>query len=72
MVNQPAFKTGDRVVKNPESWDSLELDARGVGRGVGIVADLLIEFDDGDTVNVRWPTCRFFQKPKELLLAEHR
>jgi hypothetical protein len=56
MQNQSTFKPGNSVVKNPTGWISSMSDRWGAGEGVGIVTDLLTEFDDGKTVNVKWPT----------------
>jgi CheY-like chemotaxis protein len=72
MQNRFRFVAGDSVIKNPAGWIASASDTWGAGTGVGIVGELLTEFDDGDTVDVRWPNGRAFQRLKELFLVEPR
>ena len=55
------FTVGTHVVKHPESWRPDEFDAWGRGVGVGIVVESPIPLDP-DTVDVRWPTGRCFER----------
>lgn len=62
------FKSGDRVVKNPETWTPSEFDGWGAGEGVGVVVEppfiLCV-----DQVDVVWPGGREFRMTAELLPA---
>lgn len=64
------FKVGDRVVKNPETWQPSDFDAWGAGVGVGIVVEAHESPDDWiPSVDVRWEGGRCYQLVTELLPA---
>lgn len=52
------FKVGDKVRKNPATWQPSEFDAWGRGNGGG---EVLEAFDNFDYVDVRWPAGRCFE-----------
>lgn len=58
------FKVGDRVVKDPKTWEPSDFDSWGAGEGVGVVVAV-----EAGCVDVRWPAGRAFQKATELLPA---
>jgi hypothetical protein len=63
------FRIGDRVVKNPATWQVNEFDSWGRGMGVGVVVEPSFAVDDLDEVDVRWPSGRCFEKVNGLLPA---
>ena len=63
------FKIGDRVVKNPQTWQENEFDGWGRGLGMGEVVEPPFHIDDVDCVDVRWPAGRCFEQMDGLLLA---
>jgi hypothetical protein len=66
-----AFKVGDRVRKNPRTWEPNCFDEFGRGRGVGTVVEPPFPVDDLGMVDVRWfRGCRYFEKAAGLLPAE--
>jgi hypothetical protein len=65
------FQPGDRVVKNPDTWEPNALDAWGRGEGVGVVVDPPFEVDDLKLIDVRWPAGRCFEPLAGLLPAPH-
>jgi hypothetical protein len=60
------FKVGDRVVKNPETWEMNDFDSWGRGVGVGIVVEPPFELEEG-SVDVRWDGGRCFENCRSLL-----
>jgi hypothetical protein len=62
------FEVGDRVVKNPATWQPNDFDSWGRGLGVGIVVEPPFEMDPGE-VDVRWPSGRCFEDAVQLLPA---
>jgi enamine deaminase RidA (YjgF/YER057c/UK114 family) len=62
------FAVGDRVVRDPLTWQPNEFDAWGRGDGVGVVVDPPFPLDPGE-VDVRWPGGRCFQDTAQLLPA---
>ncbi len=63
------FKVGDRVIKNPETWEVNDFDGWGRGLGIGIVVEPQFRLDDIGGVDVRWPAGRCFERIVELLPA---
>lgn len=63
------FQSGDRVVKNPDTWEPNAFDAWGRGEGVGVVVDPPFQVDDLKLVDVRWPAGRCFEPLAGLLPA---
>ena len=63
------FQVGDRVVKNPHTWQENEFDSWGRGQGVGEVVEPPFGIDDLNIVDVRWPAGRCFEAIRQLLLA---
>jgi hypothetical protein len=61
------FNIGDKVIKNPETWQVNEFDGWGRGLGIGTVIDSPFPVDDLDLVDVRWPTGRCFEACGDLL-----
>jgi hypothetical protein len=61
------FNIGDKVIKNPETWQVNEFDGWGRGLGIGIVIDSPFSVDDLDMVDVRWPAGRCFEDCGGLL-----
>lgn len=57
---------GDKVVKNPETWEPTEFDEWGRGVGVGIVVEPPFKLSDGE-VDVRWPDGRCFEFVDQLM-----
>lgn len=60
------FKVGDRVVKNPDTWQPSDFDSWGAGIGVGVIVESPWGEIDGE-LDVRWPAGRCRQEPNELL-----
>lgn len=61
-----AIRVGDRVVKNPETWQPNDFDAWGRGQGVGIVVEPPFPLDPSE-VDVRWSGGRCFEAVAGLL-----
>jgi hypothetical protein len=61
-----AIRVGDRVVKNPETWQPNDFDAWGRGQGVGIVVEPPFPLDPSE-VDVRWSGGRCFEAVVGLL-----
>jgi hypothetical protein len=57
---------GDKVKKNPATWEPSDFDRWGAGEGVGTVVEIV----DDEAIDVRWPNGLAYQKRHELLLAE--
>jgi hypothetical protein len=62
------FRVGDRVVRNPATWQPNEFDSWGRGRGVGVVVEPPFALGP-DEVDVRWPGGRCFEGVEQLLPA---
>ncbi len=62
------FQVGDRVVRNPATWEENAFDAWGRGQGVGLVVEPPFALEPGE-VDVRWPAGRCFEKCAQLLPA---
>jgi hypothetical protein len=60
------FKIGDRVIKNPATWQPSDFDSWGAGVGVGVVVEPPFPID-ADRVDIVWPSGRCFQHESELL-----
>jgi hypothetical protein len=65
---EPAFRVGDRVVKNPATWQPYDFDSWGRGLGVGVVVEPPFPLGP-DEADVRWPGGRCFEWVRELLPA---
>ncbi len=63
------FVSGDRVIKNPSSWEPNAFDAWGRGIGVGVVVSPPFMVSDLQLVDVRWPAGRCFEPISGLLPA---
>ncbi len=59
------LKVGDRVIKNPETWQPSEFDSWGAGEGTGTVVGII----DETLVDVKWKCGRASQDENELLLV---
>ncbi len=68
---EKAFRVGDRVMKNPATWQANDFDAwgRGQGQGVGIVVEPPFPLDPSE-VDVRWSGGRCFEAVAGLLPAQ--
>ena len=64
-----AIRVGDRVVKNPETWQANDFDAWGRGQGIGIVVEPPFLLDPSE-VDVRWSGGRCFEAVAGLLPAQ--
>ncbi len=62
------IKVGDKVIKNPATWEAGAFDAWGAGIGIGVVVEPPFMLDS-DMVDVRWSNGRAFQKIRELMRA---
>ena len=65
---EKAFRVGDRVMKNPATWQVKDFDAWGRGQGVGIVVEPPFPLDPSD-VDVCWAGGRCFEAVNGLLPA---
>ncbi|AFY96772.1 hypothetical protein Cha6605_5926 [Chamaesiphon minutus PCC 6605] len=64
-----AIQVGDRVVKNPKTWQPNDFDAWGRGQGIGIVVEPPFPLDPSE-VDVRWSGGRCFEAVAGLLSAQ--
>jgi hypothetical protein len=62
------FQVGDRVVRNPATWEPNDFDSWGRGVGVGLVVEPPFPLGP-DEVDVRWPGGRCFEWVEQLLPA---
>ncbi len=62
------FHVGDRVIKNPATWQPNAFDSWGRGLGVGVVVEPPFPLDPNE-VDVRWPAGRCFEEAAGLLPA---
>ena len=62
------FHVGDKVIRNPATWQRGESDFWGRGNGVGIVIDPPFGLREG-SVYVAWPLGHSFEKVDQLLPA---
>lgn len=62
------FAVGDRVVRNPATWQPNEFDSWGRGVGVGVVVQPPFPLDP-EEADVRWPGGRCFECTAQLLPA---
>jgi len=63
-----AFAVGDRVVRNPATWQPNDFDLWGRGVGVGVVVEPPFALGP-DEADVRWPGGRCFEWTAQLLPA---
>jgi hypothetical protein len=64
----PNFTVGDRVIRNPATWEPNAFDSWGRGVGVGVVVEPPFPLDPGQ-LDVRWPNGRCFESAAQLLPA---
>ena len=57
------MKTGDKVIKNPETWIPNEFDEWGRGEGEGEVVATLPDLD------VKWPAGRCYENIEQLIIV---
>jgi hypothetical protein len=69
MFMKVRFQIGDRVIKNPKTWQPNDFDYWGRGEGVGVVVEPPVPLEDLDSVDVRWPSGRCFELEIGLLPA---
>ncbi len=62
------FQVGDRVVRNPATWEPNDFDSWGRGVGAGLVLEPPFPLGP-DEVDVRWPAGRCFESVGQLLPA---
>ena len=60
------LKIGDRVIRNPATWQPNEFDSWGRGIGIGGVVEPPFVLDS-DEVDVRWQGGRCFESITQLL-----
>jgi hypothetical protein len=65
---ETVFRVGDRVVRNPATWQPNDFDSWGRGQGVGVVVEPPFPLEP-DEADVRWPLGRCFEFVRELLPA---
>jgi hypothetical protein len=63
------FQIGDKVIKNPATWQPNEFDSWGRGEGVGVVVEPPFTLEDLDAVDVQWQGGRCFESIDGLLPA---
>jgi hypothetical protein len=63
------FKIGDKVVKNPATWQTKNLQGESRGVGVGTIVEPPFALDPA-MVDVRWPRGRCFEPVVGLLSPE--
>jgi hypothetical protein len=63
-----SFEVGDRVVRNPATWQPNDFDSWGRGVGVGLIVEPPFPLDPRE-VDVRWPGGRCFESVEQLLPA---
>lgn len=61
------FKIGDKVIKNPATWEINVFDKFGRGVGTGEVVTPPFPVDDLGMVDVRWAGGRYFEYEVQLL-----
>jgi hypothetical protein len=64
-----SFKIGDRVIKNPETWQPNDFDAWDRGVGIGMIVEPPFALNP-DEVDVRWQGGRCFESVNSLLPAQ--
>lgn len=60
------FKVGDKVIKNPQTWQANQFDQWGRGLGIGVVLEPPFALPDNE-LDVRWPAGRCFEYSVELM-----
>lgn len=63
---EAGFEVGNRVVRNPATWQPNDFDSWGRGVGVGVVVEPPFALDPDD-VDVHWPGGRCFESVGQLL-----
>ena len=71
METGQSFRVGDRVIRNPATWQPNDFDAWGRGQGVGVVVEPPFPLGRSE-VDVRWPGGRCFESVAGLLHAPPR